>query len=82
MAKKLTLTPWFRMDQKPVREGEYEGRDKRTGLRLVVYWRKLTDEPKPGWYYQKGILGPFNLWADATKDMTAWRGVLKSGSGK
>jgi hypothetical protein len=63
------------MQHKPTREGEYEGREKRTGATLVVYWRTLTDETKPGWYYQKGCWGPFLLWQDAAKDMTAWRGL-------
>lgn len=72
---KQKLTPWFRMDQSPVREGEYEGREKRTGQRLVVYWRKLDDSPKPDWYYDKGYLGPFHCWQSARADITAWRGL-------
>lgn len=75
MAKLPKRTRWFGMWIKPAREGEYEGRERRTGLTIVVYWRKLDDEPKPGWYYWKGMLGPFNLWQSADKDMTAWRGL-------
>lgn len=76
MRKRLPkLTKWIDMQIKPTLEGEYEGREKLTGARLVVYWRKPDDEPKPGWYYWKGILGPFNLWQSAGKDMTAWRGL-------
>lgn len=75
----LQLTPWFRMNQKPVREGEYEGRDRLNPSCLrVVFWKRLQDTPAPGWYYDKGYYGPFKLWQDATNDITAWRGVLKS----
>jgi hypothetical protein len=63
---------------RPTREGEYEGREKRTGFVIPVYWRKLTDEKKPGWYYWKGVLGPFNLWQAADLDMTAWRGLAEN----
>lgn len=72
---KQKLTRWFRMDQSPVREGEYEGREKRTGMRVVVFWRKLHDTPKADWYYDKGFLGPLHCWQSARADITAWRGL-------
>lgn len=73
----MAMTPWFKMTQKPVRFGEYEGRERGSRRRVPVYWRKLTDEPKPGWYYDSGFLGPFHLWKDAGDTITAWRGLTK-----
>lgn len=69
------FTPWFRMDQKPVRDGEYEGRCKLTGARMPVFWRRLDDTPAPGWYFWKGVLGPFNCWESAEHRMKGWRGL-------
>jgi hypothetical protein len=73
MAKKFT--PWFKMNQNPVRTGEYEGLASLGGHRLVVHWRRLQDTDKYDWYFEKGSLGPFNLWESARRHMTAWRGL-------
>lgn len=71
------ITPWFKLHQQPVREGQYEGREVGSRLRVPVYWRTLTDESKPGWYFDAGALGPFKLWSDASKKITAWRGMTE-----
>lgn len=68
-------TPWYPMHSKPIRKGEYKGREKRTGLWLVIHWRQLTDERKAGWYFAKGRFGPFNLWESAEGKITAWCGL-------
>jgi hypothetical protein len=72
MAKK---TAWFAMPVKPIRFGEYEGKEKRTGCVMPVFWRKLQDESKPGWYFYKGVFGPFNMWESAESKMSGWRGL-------
>jgi hypothetical protein len=72
------FTAWYPMATKPVRFGEYEGREKGSGLRMPVYWRQLQDEPNPGWYFDKGYLGPFHLWEPAEKRMTGWRGLKEN----
>lgn len=73
----MKRTPWFGMGQKPVREGEYEGREVGSGMTIVVYWRTLEDTGAPGWYFDKGYWGPFHMWESATKHMTAWRGLAE-----
>jgi hypothetical protein len=68
-----TRSDWRNLDRKPKYVGEYEGKEKDTGLRLVVYWRQLDDTPAPDWYFDKGNLGPFKLWESARERITAWR---------
>lgn len=71
------LTPWFGMSESPVRQGEYEGREKGSRATLRVYWRKLDDETEPDWYFAAGYYGPFRLWESASRKITAWRGLAK-----
>jgi hypothetical protein len=71
------FTQWFPMSANPVRPGKYEGREKRTGLRMPVHWRKLGDTPQADWYFHKGSLGPFTLWEAAGEKMSGWRGLAE-----
>lgn len=72
------VTPWFQMKIAPARFGEYEGREKGSRLPVPVHWRQLQDEPKPGWYFDKGHLGPFKLWESAEGKMSGWRGLASN----
>ena len=69
------FTPWFPVAMKPVRAGEYEGREKRTRCRIAVHWRKLDDTDHYDWYAYKGIFGPFSLWENVSYKITSWRGL-------
>lgn len=71
------FTAWYAMTTNPSRQGKYEGREKGSGLRVPVYWRKLQDETHAGWYFYKGVLGPFNLWESAEGKMSGWRGLAE-----
>ncbi|NPT50765.1 hypothetical protein GNZ10_13770 [Ralstonia sp. 3N] len=71
------MTPWFRMSQSPVYPGKYEARERHTGLRFDVYWKKLEDTNHHDWFIYKGVLGPFNLWESARDRMTSWRGLTQ-----
>lgn len=70
------VTDWFGMKQKPGREGQYQGREKRSRAVIDVFWRTLEGETKPGWFVHKGVLGPFNCWESAEGKVTSWRGLV------
>lgn len=69
------VTPWFNMKQKPVWEGQYQGREARSRAVVDIFWRTLQDTTKPGWYFRKGVLGPFLCWENAEGKVTSWRGL-------
>ncbi|WP_154641227.1 hypothetical protein [Burkholderia cenocepacia] len=75
------LTEWFPVTVKPVRGGEYEGRERRTRLRIRVFWRKLDDTNHFDWYVYKGTFGPFALWECVSDKLSAWRGLTEKHHG-
>ena len=73
-------TRWFKLNEKPVRDGEYEGKTIVGGLRTRIFWRHLQDTDKPGFYFWKGVLGPFNCWESAEGQINTWRGLAQKPS--
>lgn len=74
----MRKTGWIHVNAKPVRPGRYEARRKYDGSVFDVYWRKLQDTDHFAFYAYRGVLGPFNMWEDVTREMSAWRGLAKT----
>lgn len=74
------FTRWFKLSEKPVRSGEYEGRCAITGACIPgIHWRIIQDTSEPKFYVFRGTLGPFNCWEDVSHKINGWRGLTKDG---